>query len=311
MQRPQGAALGAALGTVNAVMWGTQFTVTKVLYRHLDAFAVTTVRYGAGGLVLLAILLATEGPGALRPGEYARRVWALGFVGVIASTLVSYYGLEHARPQDVALMVALQPLMTAVGLRVTRKAVLPRSTAIAIAVALAGSIVVIAHGDPRSFVDGDIGWGVGLSFVAQAAWVVYTVQLASLEGWSVLRMTAITATTGGTMAAAITGIAVAAGLSQPHFGALGTKNLLLVWMVLGPTVAAVLCWNKGRMLLGAQNIALFMYLMLVVTFCAEAVRGYHPSAAEVAAAAVVLAALVGENLAQRQGRGRAGGGARL
>lgn len=305
MRRPQGAALGTLLGTANALMWGTQFTVTKVLYRHLDAFAVTTVRYGVGGLVLLAILLATEGPAALRLGRHTRRAWGLGFVGVIASTLLSYFGLEHARPQDVALMVALQPLITAVGLRLTRKAVLPRSTAIAIAVALAGSLVVIAHGDPHTFVDGGIGWGVGLSFLGQAAWVVYTVQLASLAGWSVLRMTAITASTGGAMAAAAMGIAVAAGASHPHFGALGAQNLLLVWMVLGPTVAAVFCWNKGRMLLGAQNIALFMYLMLVVTFVAEAVRGYHPSAAEVAAAVVVLAALVGDNLAQRRARAAA------
>lgn len=309
MVRPQGAALGTILGTANALMWGTQFTVTKVLYRHLDAFAVTTVRYGVGGLVLLAILLAVEGPAALRLGVHTRRAWVLGGVGVIASTLVSYIGLEHARPQDVALMVALQPLITAVGLRLTRKAVLPRSTALAIAVALAGSLVVIAHGDPHTFVDGGIGWGVGLSFLAQVAWVVYTVRLTSLESWSVLRMTAITATTGGAMAAAITGVAVLAGFSHPRFQELGTRNLLLVWMVLGPTVAAVFCWNKGRMLLGAQNIALFMYLMLVVTFVAEAVRGYEPSVAEVAAAAAVLAALVGDNFVQRRARARSGGGA--
>ena len=55
-------------------------------------------------------------------------------------------------------------------------------------------------------------------------------------------------------------------------------------MVLGPTVAAIFSWNKGRMLIGAQDIALFMYLIPVV------------------AAVVVVVALAADNVAQRRAR---------
>lgn len=73
-------------------------------------------------------------------------------------------------------------------------------------------------------------------------------------------------------------------------------------MVLGPTVAAIFSWNKGRMLLGPQDIAVFLYLIPVVAFITESVRGYHPGVVEGVAAAVVVAALVGDNILVRRAR---------
>lgn len=68
MERPQGRGLGAAPGLATVSMWGTQFTVAKVLFLHVDAFGVTAIRYGCGGVVLGAILIGREGPSAFRLG---------------------------------------------------------------------------------------------------------------------------------------------------------------------------------------------------------------------------------------------------
>lgn len=306
MEKPGGRGLGAAFGLATVLMWGTQFTVTKVLYRHLDAFAVTTVRYGVGGVVLLGILAAVEGPRALRTREHTKRAWILGPTGVVGSVLLMYTGLEHTRAQNAALIAALQPLLTALFLRLTRKGALPRSTAVAIAVAFAGSVVVIARGDPRTFVDGGIGWGVILCLLGQVAWVLYTVELSSFVGWSTLRITAVTAATGGAASAFLWGIALAAGISHPEFGKLGGGNLLLAWMVLGPTVAAVFCWNSGRRLLGAQDVAVFMYMVPVVTFVTEALRGSQPGVVEGIAAGVVVLTLLAEYVVQLRARSHTG-----
>jgi drug/metabolite transporter (DMT)-like permease len=286
-------------------MWGTQFTVTKVLFRNLDAFAVTSLRYGFGGAILAGILGVAEGRKAFRMGEHARRAWLLGPAGVVGSVLLAYYGLQHTRPQNAALMVALQPLIMAILLRVTGKGILPRSTAVAMAVAFVGAIVVIAEGDPRTFVEGGIGWGVILCFFGQFSWVIYTAELPRFTGWSILRTTTLTTATGGVAVVGVFGIALLAGVSNPDFGALGSDWGYVIWMVLGPTVAAIFAWNKGRMLLGAQDIALFMYLIPVVAFVSEAVRGYHPNAIEAAAAVVVVAALAGDNIVQRRARANA------
>lgn len=303
MRSPGGRGAGAAFGLATVLMWGTQFTVTKVLYRHLDAFAVTAIRYGFGGTLLAGILLAVEGPRALRLGEHRRRAWTLGPAGVVGSVLLAYVGLQHTRPQNAALIVALQPLLMAMWLRATGKGKLPRSTAIAIAIAFVGALLVISKGDPRTFVDGGIGWGVILCFFGQFTWILYTTELPSFTGWSILRTTALTSLTGGVAVVAIFAVVWAAGLSHPHFGALGGDGIgLAVWMVLGPTVAAIFSWNTGRMLLGPQDIAVFMYLIPVVAFVSEAVRGYHPGLVEGIAAAVVVLALVTDYLVQRRAR---------
>jgi drug/metabolite transporter (DMT)-like permease len=305
VEKPGARGVGAALGFVTVVMWGTQFTVTKVLFRNLDAFAVTSLRYGFGGAILAGILGVAEGRKAFRMGEHARRAWLLGPAGVVGSVLLAYYGLQHTRPQNAALMVALQPLIMAILLRVTGKGILPRSTAVAMAVAFVGAIVVIAEGDPRTFVEGGIGWGVILCFFGQFSWVIYTAELPRFTGWSILRTTTLTTATGGVAVVGVFGIALLAGVSNPDFGALGSDWGYVIWMVLGPTVAAIFAWNKGRMLLGAQDIALFMYLIPVVAFVSEAVRGYHPHAIEAAAAVVVVAALAGDNIVQRRARANA------
>lgn len=283
-------------------MWGTQFTVSKVLYRHIDAYAVTAIRYGFGGTILGAILIAREGPAAFRMGEHARRAWLLGPASVVGSVLLAYLGLQYTRPQNAALMVALQPLLMAIWLRLTGRGKLARSTAVAIGVAFAGSVVVISRGDPRTFVEGGIGWGVILCFLGQFTWILYTAELASFTGWSILRTTALTSITGGVAVVAIFGAVWAAGVSNPDFGGLGNDAWLAVWMVLGPTVASIFAWSKGRMLLGPQDIAVFMYLMPVVAFATEWMRGYEPGAVEAVAAAVVVAVLIGDFLLQRQAR---------
>jgi drug/metabolite transporter (DMT)-like permease len=286
-------------------MWGTQFTVTKVLYRHLDAFSVTAIRYGFGGALLAGILVAVEGPGSLRMGEHARRAWVLGPAGVVGSVLLAYIGLQHTRPQNAALMVALQPLLMAIWLRITGRGTLARSTAIAIGVAFVGAVVVIAKGDPRTFVHGGIGWGVILCFFGQFTWILYTTELPSFTGWSILRTTALTSVTGGVAVVAIFGAVWGAGASSPDFGGLGNDAWLAVWMVLGPTVAAIFSWNKGRMLLGPQDIAVFMYLIPVITFITESARGYHPGGVEAAAAVVVVLALIADNVVLRRARAAA------
>ncbi len=302
MERPGGRELGAVLGLATVLMWGSQYTVSKVLFRHIDAFAITAIRYGFGGAVLGGILLAVEGPRAFRMGEHTRRAWAMGPAGVVGSVLLAYIGLQYTRPQNAALMVALQPLLMAIWLRATGRATLPRSTAIAIGVAFVGAVVVIARGDPRTFVEGGIGWGVILCFFGQFSWIVYTSELPSFTGWSTLRTTALTSITGGVAVVSIFAVVWATGVSSPDFGGLGAGAWLAVWMVIGPTVAAIFFWNKGRMLLGAQDIAVFMYLTPVVAFVTESIRGYHPGIVEGVAAVVVVAALVADNVVQRRAR---------
>ncbi len=71
------------------------------------------MRYGIAGGVLLALLVAVDGRTALRlDGRGLRLLW-LGTVGFAGFNLLAYAGLERAKPQNAALIVALGPLLTA------------------------------------------------------------------------------------------------------------------------------------------------------------------------------------------------------
>ncbi len=78
----------------------------------------------------------------------------------------------------------------------------------------------------------------------------------------------------------------------------------LAYLVVVGALAAVLAWNEGVKRLGAPNAALFMNLVPVVAFTIAIVRGYHPEGAELAGAAITVAALVGANVTSRQARER-------
>jgi drug/metabolite transporter (DMT)-like permease len=297
----RGTLIGAALGTTTGLVWGGQFVVGKSAVDRVDAFHLTTVRYALAGLVLLAILVAVEGRGALRLEGRGLRLWWLGTLGFAGFNLLGFTGLAHARPQSASLIVALAPLLTALVLW-QRSGVRPRrSTMVALAVALAGVALVISGGDPASIVSGSIGYGDLLVLGGVFSFMLYTLGAAEFSDLSPLRYTALTAGLGWLSIAAATGIASATGLEpEPSLGAYSDIRWQILYIALLGAVVAVVTWNGAVVALGPQNATLFGNLIPVTTFVIEVGRGYRPNAAELAGAALTIAALVANNVLTRR-----------
>ena len=81
----------------------------------------------------------------------------LGSLGFAGFNLLSYAGLEHTEPQNAALIIALQPLITAIALWLTTRKVPARATFAAMAVALFGVSLVITRGKPGTLFSGGEG----------------------------------------------------------------------------------------------------------------------------------------------------------
>ena len=175
---------------------GGQFVVGKSALSRVDAYPLTTLRYALAAMLMLLLLAAVEGRKASLDGR-GWRLFGLGSLGFAGFNLLAFTGLEHARPQSAALIVALGPLVTAVILW-TRSGVRPsRVTAVAMGVALVGVALVISGGDPASIADGSIGWGDGLVFLGVVSFVFYTLGAARHPELSPLRYTALTACSAG------------------------------------------------------------------------------------------------------------------
>jgi drug/metabolite transporter (DMT)-like permease len=291
---------GALLGLTATLMWGSQFPVAKSLYRSLDPYTLTTLRYGVAAAAFAAVLALVEGPQALRFDGYLRRASWYGTLGITGGVLLVYVGLQHANAIDVALVISLQPLLTALVLRVRAGERLTTATIVTMGLALLGALLVITRGDPRSLVDGRVGWGVFLVLVGQLGWVLYTIEATSFRGWSPLRFTALTALPATLAIVVLSGLADVAGWAHPSRHSITGSPWLLLYATVGPAIIAVLAWNLGRARLGAQNIALFQNLVPITTFAITIAQGYRPGTVEVAGAALTIGALVANNTLSRR-----------
>jgi len=293
--------------TTTAVIWGGQFVVAKSAIGEVDAFWLTTIRYALASAVLLLLLALVEGPAALRPDGRGRQLFWLGTLGFAGFNLLAFTGLQHAEPQNAALVVALAPLVTAIVLWL-RDGVRPaRITAIAMAVALLGVALVISGGDPASILHGSIGWGDGLVLLGVISFVLYTLGAARHANLSPLRYTALTAALGWLSVAGATVLATAAGLVEVPSAATVTDVMPeILYLALPGAVVAVLTWNAAVGRIGPQNVALIGNLIPVVTFSVEIARGDRPNAVELTGAAITLSALAANNLLLRRRATRAG-----
>jgi drug/metabolite transporter (DMT)-like permease len=279
--------------------WGLMFAVLGRALHRVDAFNLTAVRYGLAILVLIAILVAREGPGALRPGRRTAEVVVLGTVGFAGFNLLTNLALERTEPQNAALVVALAPLLTVL-VRWARDGVRPRPvTLLLTGAALLGVLLVISKGRLSAF--GAIGPGDLLMFGAVSGWAIYTHGAGRFPEFSALRYATLTALSGTATIVLLTGLADAVGWQHlpalPDLGAIWPE---LLYVVVVGAVLSILAWNTGVRRLGAANAALFMNLVPVVALALATVQGYRPHAAELSGTALTAAAIVTANLLARR-----------
>ena len=284
---------------IAALCWGAMFPIAASAMHHIDPFPLTAIRYGVAVPVWIVLLLAVEGRKALRPEGRTLELFVLGSLGFAGFNLLSYLGLEHTRPQDAALIVAAQPLLTVLVLWLTAKQTPARATLVAMAVALAGVALVISRGHVSNLAHGS--GGDLLILVGAVGWVFYTLGARRFAGFSPLRYTTLTAA-GGTLTifAATAAITATGAEALPSAGEVGAAWLQVVFVIFLGGVVAVMAWNEGIRRLGPPNGALFINLVPVVAFAVAIGQGYVPGDYEIAGALLTVLALVAANLAGRQ-----------
>jgi drug/metabolite transporter (DMT)-like permease len=303
--RSSPAAAGTLFATVTGLTWGGQFVVGKSALGRVDAFHLTTLRYLIAALLLLALLAWREGARALRlDGRGLRLLW-LGTLGFAGFNLLAYTGLDHARPESAALVVALAPLLTALVLWARDGTRPTRATFVLLAIALVGVAFVIGRGDPLSILTGSVGWGDALVLGGVLSFVFYTLGAAGHRDLSPLRYTTLTAALGWFSIAAATAVGALAGwLPSPSASDYAAVWLQIAYITILGAVVAVVSWNAAVTKIGPLNASLFGNLIPVTAFAIEIARGYRPHALEFAGAALTLAALVAANLLARRAGAR-------
>ena len=290
-------ASGATLAFVAVLIWGAQFPIAKSTFSTIDPFHVSAIRYGAGTLLLAAFVVWREGTAALR--YYGRGLPAsvLGLVGMTGSPMLVFGGLALTRPEHAAIIVALQPSITAIAdwwLHGRRPA---RFTLGCMTAAVAGVVLVVTKGDPalalgRGELVGDL-----LILAGAVCWVAYTMGTETFRGWSSLKLTLLTLIPGSIGLAVGTALLVPLGLARvPGLAEMGSVAPQLAFLAVGGVMLSMLCWNAGTRRIGVLNAMLLQNLVPVIVFAIRFAQGERYVAIELAGAGLVIGALAANNL---------------
>ena len=296
--------IGLMSMAVTVLSWGGMFQVGKMMLASLDPYTLTSIRYGSAAAILLVILWLKEGSAAFTALPRDPRRWALlfyGSMGFAGFSLFNFEGLQLTTPQQAAVIAAMQPLMIALTQWLLRGVKPARATLLCVALAFSGCVVIVSKGDVAALALNGSVVGDLLVLAAAFCWVIYTLGGARFPDWSPLRYTALSCALGSLSILLISAFAIVIGHAHWPTGAqLASQAWAMLFMVLMPSVVAVLLWNVGVKHLGALNATLIGNFIPVVVFLIGIGLGQTIAPAEFFGAGMVLAALVANNLLARR-----------
>lgn len=294
-------AQGTLLMCAVVLIWGAFLPVSKVVLAVIDPYWLTLLRYATASACFLLLLAWREGRGALSYEGQAAKAWAYGSAGFAGFSLCVYEGLRLTRPEHGAMILALGPVNIVLWQWLRTRHRPPAAALACIAVAIAGLALVVSRGEIVRLYSGGSALGNGLMYLASWCWIAFTLGAQKFPGWSPVRYTALTSVLG--CLTILLAVAAANGVGHSHApqaGALIAHPWALLFVVFVVSFGAVLMWNMAVVKLGPLNAALFANFAPLVTLLIAAWQGQRLLAVEWAGAALVIGALVANNLVNRR-----------
>jgi drug/metabolite transporter (DMT)-like permease len=238
---------------VVCLIWGLNFSITKLALERIPPLPFTAIRFVAASLLLWLVLRLVEGPAKL-PSGALKTLILLGILGNTCYQLTFTLGLARTAATNSALILSTLPTVVAVfagALGLER--ITPRMW-FGIALGTLGVVLVIATrgvGFEAGTLVGDL-----LTVVAVFCWAGYTVGLRRVPaGVSPLRVTTIT-TVAGTPVLLLAGVPGMLGLD---WRAVDLKSwLALAYAAVLSLVVAYLLWNRSVKAVGGTRTAIYM-----------------------------------------------------
>ena len=273
---------------VVCLIWGINFSVTKIAIAQMPALPFTAIRFAAASLLLWLALRALEGPAAL-PRAALRRLVVLGIVGNTLYQLAFVVGLAYTTATNSSLIIATVPTVVAVLAGILGlEQITPRMWG-GIALGTIGVVLVIATSGVEFSAEtlrGDL-----LTVAGVFCWAGYTVGLRNLPAdLSPLRVTTVT-TIAGMPGLVLAGLP---GLARMEWGAVpGTAWAALAYATLLSLVVAYILWNRSVATVGGTRTAIYMCVTpLVAVAAAWVLLGEHARPWQAVGAVLIIAGVL-------------------
>lgn len=156
-----------------AALWGGTFIAGRIAAPQVPHFTLAALRFWAAFAVLFPLLLLAErGLPKLRPRDWGFAL-LLALTGLVTYNLLFLGALERIDASRTALVVALNPIMTALAMALVFGERLAAHRWLGILAALTGVSVVLARGDLALILQ-RVGAGEAMMLGGAACWATYT-----------------------------------------------------------------------------------------------------------------------------------------
>lgn len=269
------------MATLAAVFWGANFNLASHVLAEMTPYVAGASRYALAACVMLLLVFARRWT---VPLKHWRAYLTLGVVGVFGFNLFFFLGMETSSAINGALIMALNPLLTAVlgylilGVRPSNQQLL------AFPVGIVGvAIVVLGAGAQFTLARGDL-----FILIAALNWALYNVLVKKMMPAEVSGI----ASTAGIMTFGAIALVLAAMLHGDAFVMPGLHaGVALMIMTLGGGVLAYLFWNASIAHLGPSKAAIFLNLVPVTAMVIAAFEHMPPNHAQLFGAVLVISAV--------------------
>jgi len=272
------------LVTASAFFWGANFVLAGPVLADLPPLWAAAVRFLLGAVLMFIVAGIRRDELLVLLRRHAATYLLLGTVGITAFNLLFFYALQSTSANSAALIMAINPLLTAL---LAAAFLGEKPTArhwLALPVALLGVLVVISQGDMGKLTSLSFAHGDLLMLAATMSWALYNI----LTRRYMPQGSAI-ANTSWIMAVGAALLLSVALDSDSHMHTLDLKaGIAMAIMVVGGTVLAYLFWGIGIARLGAARAAIFLNLVPVFAMLTSAIIGTLPTVSQLAGGLLVL-----------------------
>ncbi|WP_019883015.1 MULTISPECIES: DMT family transporter [unclassified Methylophilus] len=269
------------MATMAAIFWGANFNLARPVIAEMGPYVAGASRYVLAAAVM--VLIAQMRKEAI-PAQHWKAYLTLGVVGVFGFNLFFFLGMETSSAINGALIMALNPLLTAVLGYVILRDRPSKQQLLAFPIGIAGvAIVVLGAGAQLTIAVGDI-----YILIASLNWALYNVLVKKMMPKQVGGI----ANTAGIMTVGAMALSIAAIMHGDHVVVPTIHaGAALLTMSLGGGVLAYLFWNASISHLGPSKAAIFMNLVPVTTMVIAAFEHVPPNHAQLLGAMLVISAV--------------------
>ncbi|MDP8566930.1 DMT family transporter [Methylophilus aquaticus] len=269
------------MATLAAVFWGANFNLAKPVLAEMSPYIAGASRYVLAAAVMVLIVCVKKDA---IPWRHWKAYLTLGVVGVFGFNLFFFLGMETSSAINGALIMGLNPLLTAIiGYLMLGDKPTVRQL-IAFPIGIAGvAIVVLGAGAHLTVSIGDV-----YILIANFNWALYNV----LVKKNMPKEVSGIASTAGIMSVGAAALSIAAWMhgDSAVLPTMGAGSALLMMSLCGG-VLAYLFWNASIARLGPSKAAIFLNLVPVTTMVIAAFERMPPTHAQLFGAVLVISAV--------------------